>query len=110
MEEFIRYWDKVIQDWFCDKIDTEQQHYGDSLFYGCRNVYVDTAFMPASHVRLLADTGLSDRILFGTDVPINLLFFEGLSVTDYIKRSLSELKEVLLPEQYDRIISNQLYR
>lgn len=76
----------------------------------CRNVYVDTAFMPASHVRLLADTGLSDRILFGTDVPINLLFFEGLSVTDYIKRSLSELKEVLLPEQYDRIISNQLYR
>lgn len=29
MEEFIRYWDKVIQDWFCDKIDTEQQHYGD---------------------------------------------------------------------------------
>jgi len=81
-----------------------------NVLEACANVYVDTAFMPASHVRLLADTGLSDRILFGTDVPINLLFFEGLSVTDYIKRSLSELKEVLLPEQYDRIISNQLYR
>lgn len=29
MEAFIRYWDEVIQDWFCDKMDTEQQHYGD---------------------------------------------------------------------------------
>lgn len=29
MEAFIRYWDEVIQDWFCDKMDTEQQYYGD---------------------------------------------------------------------------------
>lgn len=29
MEAFIRYWDEVIQDWFCDKMDTEQQYYGN---------------------------------------------------------------------------------
>lgn len=29
METFTRYWDEVIQDWFCGIIDTEQQHYGE---------------------------------------------------------------------------------
>lgn len=28
MNAFIRYWDEVIQEWFCDKIDAEQQYYG----------------------------------------------------------------------------------
>jgi hypothetical protein len=29
MNAFIKYWDEVIQEWFCDKMDTEQQHYGE---------------------------------------------------------------------------------
>ena len=51
----------------------------------CANVYVDTAFMPADHVKELADAGYSNRILYGTDVPINLLYNKDVSIANYIR-------------------------
>jgi len=75
----------------------------------CPNVYVDTAFMPADHVKDLADAGYSKRILFGTDAPINLLYNKDVSTADYIRNNMAELKNILSPEQYEIIISNKLY-
>ena len=75
----------------------------------CPNVFVDTAFMPASQVKELADAGLSDRILFGTDAPINLIYYKDVSTTDYIKNSLAELQNTLSSKQYQIIMSNQIF-
>lgn len=75
----------------------------------CPNVYVDTAFMPAGHVKELADAGYSKRILFGTDAPINLLYNKDVSTADYIRNNLAELQNTLSPKQYEIIISNKLY-
>jgi hypothetical protein len=75
----------------------------------CPNVYVDTAFMPANQVKELADAGYSDRILFGTDVPINLLYNNEVSTADYVKSYLTELRNTLAPKQFNLIISNKLY-
>ena len=75
----------------------------------CSNVYVDTAFMPADHVKELADAGYSNRILFGTDVPINLLYNKEMSTVDYIKNCMKELQNTLSPKQYKFIISNKLH-
>ena len=75
----------------------------------CSNSYVDTAFMPADHVKELADAGYSNRILFGTDAPINLLYNREVSATDYIRNCLKELQDTLSPEQFKLIISNKLY-
>lgn len=75
----------------------------------CPNVYVDTAFMPAGHVKELADAGYSKRILFGTDAPINLLYNKDVSTTDYIRTNLKDLHNTLLPKQYEIIMSNRLY-
>lgn len=80
-----------------------------SVLEECPNVYVDTAFMPANHVKDLADARYSKRILFGTDAPINLLYNKNVSITDYIRSNLAELKKLLSPEQYEIIISNKLY-
>lgn len=36
----------------------------------CPNAFVDTAFMPHEHLRVLLQEGFADRVLFGTDTPI----------------------------------------
>lgn len=80
-----------------------------SVIKECPNVYVDTAFMPADHVKKLANAGFSGSILFGTDVPINLLYNKEVSTTDYLKNCLKDLQNTLSPEQFELIISKKLY-
>ena len=80
-----------------------------NVLEACANVYVDTAFMPADHVKELADAGYSNRILFGTDVPINLLYNKEVTIANYIMNCLTELQNALSPEQFKLIISNKLY-
>lgn len=76
----------------------------------CTNTLVDTAFMPASEVKQLADLGFSDRILFGTDAPINLLFHKNISTSEYIVNCISELQKVLSKEQFEIVANNQLFK
>ncbi|MBQ9671725.1 MAG: amidohydrolase family protein [Prevotella sp.] len=76
----------------------------------CQNAMVDTAFMPPHDVMLLAENGFTDRILFGTDAPINLLFYEDRTTTEYIKFCRTVLQNTLPQSVYERIMSNQLYK
>ena len=75
----------------------------------CPNTYVDTAFMPIEDIKKLVVSGFTDRILFGTDSPINLLFYKNMTTTEYIKDCLRKLEEELSPIDYNQIISNQIY-
>lgn len=59
----------------------------------CRNVRVDTAFMPDEDVKLLCDNGFSERILFGTDAPINHIHNKDLSTALYIQKMFARYKE-----------------
>lgn len=76
----------------------------------CRNAFIDTAFMPIEHVLELVQNGGADRILFGTDAPINKQFFPELSTKEYIVRCHEELQSWLPKEQYQRILSNIIYK
>ena len=76
----------------------------------CPNTYVDTAFMPVTHVIELAEAGFANRILYGSDAPINQLFYEDLSTAEYIRNSISELRNALGNDLYQTIMSNQLYK
>ena len=76
----------------------------------CPNVRVDTAFMPAENVRLLCDNGLAERALWGTDAPINLLFYKDMSTADYIRWCISNLKDTLIPEQFETVMNNKFYQ
>ena len=76
----------------------------------CSNAYLDTAFMPVDHVKELAEAGFAQRILYGTDAPINQLFYEDMSTAEYIKNNISEMRNVLGNDLYHTIMSNQLYK
>lgn len=75
----------------------------------CPNVRVDTAFMPAEDVKLLCDNGYADRVLFGTDAPINLLFYKDMTTEDYIRWCVSNLKDALTLEQFETVVNNKFY-
>ena len=80
-----------------------------NVLEACANVYVDTAFMSIDHVKELADKGHSNRILFGTDVPINQIYYNELSTANYIRNCLMELQNKLSPQQFKVIVKNKLY-
>jgi hypothetical protein len=76
----------------------------------CSNTYVDTAFMPATEVKQLADSGFCDRVLLGTDAPINQLFYKDIDTSEYIRNYISELRKLLSEEQFETIVNNILYK
>lgn len=80
------------------------------VLQNCSNTMADTAFMPAQDVQQLAESGFTDRILFGTDAPINLLFYDDKTTTEYIKSCMVALQDSLPLSLYNRIMSNQLYK
>ena len=43
----------------------------------CPNLFTDTAFMPVEYYKELVDAGLEDRVLFGTDFPIQGAYYKG---------------------------------
>ena len=61
-----------------------------------KNLVVDTAFMDIKHIRRIADEGHADRVIFGTDAPINRLFVNKLT-GKYIKDCISDIKKHLPP-------------
>lgn len=73
----------------------------------CPNVRVDTAFMPAEDVKLLCKNGFAERVLFGTDAPINLLFYKNMTTANYIRWYMSNLKDALTPEQFETVMTNK---
>ncbi len=75
----------------------------------CSNTYVDTAFMPVEDVITLVHNGFAQRILFGTDAPINLLFYKNMTTAEYIKSCLLALQDKFPVSIYNKIMSNQLY-
>lgn len=79
------------------------------LLLKCSNVRVDTAFMPTEDVKTLCDNEFTNRILFGTDAPINMLFYKDITTSDYIKGCIAKLKETLTSKQFERIMQNKLH-
>lgn len=75
----------------------------------CDNTYVDTAFMPIKNIKLLCENGFTHRILFGTDAPINQIFYKHMSTSEYIQDNIIKLKDTLSPFSFDIIVSNKIY-
>lgn len=69
------------------------------------NTRVDTAFMPANDIKQFVDAGFADRVDFGTDAPINLLFNPSCPTKDYIRNCIKALQSVTTPEEFGMITS-----
>lgn len=80
------------------------------LLKNFQNVIVDTAFMPTEHVVELVEKGFEDRIAFGTDTPIQLIYDDTKPLTFHIKQQIEELKSSIPSEITAKILSNNLYK
>lgn len=67
------------------------------------NIFVDTAFMPISHIRTLVDNGFDNRILWGSDYPIFKYFEPSINQDDYYKQILHELSTLCTESTYTKI-------
>lgn len=72
------------------------------------NVYIDTAFMPEQDLKLIAESGYDIRILFGTDAPINEVFYSGLDTTAFIRRSIESVR-LAMGDKADEVLSRCIY-
>jgi predicted TIM-barrel fold metal-dependent hydrolase len=61
-----------------------------TVLKGAKNAYVDSSFMPNEDIKLICDTGLSDKILFGTDFPIMKTFWPDVDLIDWYKKNVME--------------------
>lgn len=75
------------------------------------NVYVDTAFCPIEDVIKMVDNGFSDRILWGTDIPIQLHYYgEDINLEFYYKELISSLKMRISQDAFIKITSNNFQK
>lgn len=72
------------------------------------NVYVDTAFMPVSDIVSLVEIGMEDRILWGSDCPINLHYNSNQSTQEYIMDRINELQERISNEIFNKITNENI--
>lgn len=74
----------------------------------CPNCMVDTAFMPIEHICELVENGIGNRILFGTDAPIDRVFGIGRNSADYIKKCILEIRSSLPALVADKILERTI--
>jgi len=76
----------------------------------CSNVFVDTAFMLSADVLTLVENGFSQRIIFGTDTPINQLYFKNGKITDSIIQQIASLKAIIPNNDFEVIMHRCPFR
>lgn len=79
------------------------------VLHSCPNVFADTAFMPISDIVKLVDSGLSERILFGSDAPINRVFYQDVSTEQYLTDIISAIRLNLGEEVAEAIFERSIY-
>lgn len=72
------------------------------------NCFVDTAFMPAEDLSKLVNEGLLDKIYFGTDAPINRMFY-SFPTSEFISNQLKEIKDKCGDAVFNAITSRTPY-
>ena len=62
----------------------------------CPNVFVDTAFMPHDDLRSLLSHGFAERVMFGTDLPVQQFHLKS-SLFAYLRRRIQTSKRIAGP-------------
>lgn len=67
------------------------------------NAFVDSAFMPVEHMKMFVKSGLSEKLLWGTDMCIPKHFKRDLDLVSYYKAKLQAFRRICSQEQYERV-------
>lgn len=74
------------------------------LLQSHQNAYGDLAFVDESVFTRLISENIWEKILWGSDIPINEYFLKDISTKDYYNQRLEKLKNASYEEQYSRIL------
>lgn len=80
------------------------------ILRSCQNTMVDTSFMPFDWKRQFIDAGFATRLAFGTDVPINKIYFTDETTSAFVRRHLSEIRQITDNITFKQIVSRNLYK
>lgn len=74
------------------------------MLYSHENVYIDTSFMPTSEIIDIIDVSIANRILWGSDTPIPMRYYNIRSYKEYYSNILRSLKQQISRPLYNRLI------
>lgn len=80
-----------------------------SLLKKYNNIIIDTAFMRAVDINKFCKAGFPDKIIFGTDSPISKMFYRKISIQEYIKKNICQIRKNISPAFSDSILSGTAY-
>lgn len=69
----------------------------------CPNCWGDTAYTPFPEVAKLIETGLEDRILFGTDYPLQKIHAPEKDLLEDYKNTIHDIWKVMTDEQWEKV-------
>lgn len=67
------------------------------------NTYADSAFMPVADMKAFIDAGLSNKLLWGTDMCIPKYFRPGINLENYYKEKICAFSKIVSLEQYNQV-------
>lgn len=67
------------------------------------NAYIDSAFMPVEHMNMFVISGLSKKLLWGTDMCIPKHFNRNLDMVNYYQSKLCAFRDTCTNEQFGQV-------
>ena len=67
------------------------------------NAFADSAFMPLKQMLEICKAGLSNKLLWGTDMCIPKHFYPDENMVEYYNRKLSGFKAICSKEEFERV-------
>lgn len=74
-----------------------------AVMKACPNVYADTAFTPMDAVKQLIDEGFASRVLFGTDYPLQRVFYPNTDISAMYQKQIEDTQTLMTTEQWELV-------
>ena len=68
-----------------------------------QNVYIDSAFMPLCDMNQIVDSGLSDKLLWGTDMCVPSYFDPNLDLATYYQNKVISFRNSCSEEAFNKV-------
>lgn len=76
----------------------------------CPNAWADTAFTPIENIRALIDAKLSDRVLWGTDYPIQRAYYKDAEQETLYLNRINEVRGIMSPIEIEKVFYSNYNR
>lgn len=69
----------------------------------CSNAWADTAFAPVDTVLQLMNAGMENRVLYGTDTPLQKIYYSTFDWKQIYLSNIANIQKALTNEQWEKI-------